>query len=372
MSWATHHSQSEKSASQAEAAFKKGDKARAMDFYRLSAEAEERALNELDPGKTRTLGITAVSAASLWFKAKEFKHAEQIAYGWLASNLLPDFATAQLQELLQTLWHERSFQQAKINFVQGRITISLAGGEVSMGAAPLSLIHQKANEVCNFFYRIIEMLLGHPFRKRGTLDSYILDHFRPWIFQAPPGSYRFAVRLEKPAQMTLFETTPEIEDVTRKFMHIVRTVIHEPPESLSQAVSSPEYRSGFLKMSRNLAPTGKTFNRLEIESTHDSDTLPIIIYPDSRELLTRMIRSEWQRTSKESQDLSIRGVLRALHLERDWLEVRSDEDTPIRIHRTGEIIDDIVGPMVNRRVIVTVTYNARNGRYLYRDIQLEE
>jgi hypothetical protein len=203
-------------------------------------------------------------------------------------------------------------------------------------------------------------------------SSYILEHFRPWLLQAPPGSYRFAVRLEKAAQMTLFEMTPEIEEVTRKFMQIIRTVIQEPPEDLSQAVPNPEYRSGFLKMSRNLAPTGKTFNRLEIESTYDSDTVPIILYPDSRESLTRIIRSEVDQTNEESQDSIITGVLRALNLERDWLEIKSDEGPSVRIFQAGEAIDDIVGPMVNRKVIVTVAYNLKNNRYLYRDIQLEE
>ena len=73
MSWAAHLSQSEELASQAEVALRNGDSARAIGLYRLSAEAEERALNELDRSKTRTLGITVVSASSLWFKAKELK-----------------------------------------------------------------------------------------------------------------------------------------------------------------------------------------------------------------------------------------------------------------------------------------------------------
>jgi len=107
MSWASHHSQSEEFASQAETALRTGDSGLARRLYRLAAEAEERALHELDRSKTRTLGITAVSASSLWFKAKELKQAEQIAHSWLASTHLPDFATAQLQELLQTLWNEK-------------------------------------------------------------------------------------------------------------------------------------------------------------------------------------------------------------------------------------------------------------------------
>lgn len=103
MSWAIHHSQSEELASQAEVALKQGDRESARDLYRLSAEAEERALEALDPSKIRTLGITVVSATSLWFKAEALQQAERVACHWIASGFLPAFATAQLQELLQTM-----------------------------------------------------------------------------------------------------------------------------------------------------------------------------------------------------------------------------------------------------------------------------
>ena len=103
MSWAIHHSQSEELASQAEVSLRKGDRESARDLYRLSAEAEEHALEALDSSKTRTLGITVVSATSLWLKAEALQQAECMACRWLASGLLPAFATAQLQELLQTM-----------------------------------------------------------------------------------------------------------------------------------------------------------------------------------------------------------------------------------------------------------------------------
>ena len=110
MSWATHHAQSEALASQAEAALRNGDREGALALYRLAARAEERALDALDPGKTRTLGITVVSATSLWFKANEWTQAERVACHWIAADLLPDFAIGQLEEIIQTTWHERDLR----------------------------------------------------------------------------------------------------------------------------------------------------------------------------------------------------------------------------------------------------------------------
>ncbi|BAS59512.1 hypothetical protein NIES2135_09580 [Leptolyngbya boryana NIES-2135] len=56
--------------------------------------------------KTRTLGITVVSAVSLWSKAREYGIAERLAYCWLATDLLPPFAVQELRELLQAIWRE--------------------------------------------------------------------------------------------------------------------------------------------------------------------------------------------------------------------------------------------------------------------------
>jgi hypothetical protein len=68
----------------------------------------------------------------------------------------------------------------------------------------------------------------------------------------------------------------------------------------------------------------------------------------------------------------IRGILRNLHLDKDWLEVTSleGERQTTRIYDTGEVIDDIVGPMVNRRVVVDVVM--KRGKPVFRDIQLDD
>jgi hypothetical protein len=56
----------------------------------------------------------------------------------------------------------------------------------------------------------------------------------------------------------------------------------------------------------------------------------------------------------------------------EWeLTVRGQPEQHIRIDHTGDIIDDIVGPMINRPVIVDVLGSAA-GRYRFQDIQAEE
>ena len=103
MTWAELHRQSELLASQAEAALRAGDASGAEQLYADAADWEARALGSVAPEKLRTLGITAVSAVALWFKAKRFGLAEGLAYRSLARPELPQFAKTQLKELLHAI-----------------------------------------------------------------------------------------------------------------------------------------------------------------------------------------------------------------------------------------------------------------------------
>ena len=102
MSWIEHHENSERLASQAQVAAREGRQDDALALYARAADAEDRALADLDTSKTRTLGITAVSAASLHYKANRLDRAMAVAIRWLNFKL-PAFADVQLRSLLQEL-----------------------------------------------------------------------------------------------------------------------------------------------------------------------------------------------------------------------------------------------------------------------------
>jgi hypothetical protein len=100
MDWENHHRRSERLAMEAQIALQQGEADTARRIYALAAEAENRALALLDPEKRRTLGITVVSAASLWFKAGDLARAWKLAMEWLSEEGIPPFACEQLEELL--------------------------------------------------------------------------------------------------------------------------------------------------------------------------------------------------------------------------------------------------------------------------------
>ena len=114
MSRVENHEVSARLAAEAEAALHDGRKDEAACLYTKAAEAEDKAVADLDPSSKRTFGITTVSAVSLRFKAaryacddatraNRFARAEEAAQAWLDHRGLPAFAEDQLRSLLLSI-----------------------------------------------------------------------------------------------------------------------------------------------------------------------------------------------------------------------------------------------------------------------------
>ena len=127
MSWITLHRRSEQAASEAQLALLQGRHAEARDLYAQAADAEDKALHALAPSKTRTIGITAVSAASLYYKAANLSRAEEVAGHWLGVGSLPGFAREQLRGLLQSVRAEKK-QPMEVAERRGEYSVEKAPG----------------------------------------------------------------------------------------------------------------------------------------------------------------------------------------------------------------------------------------------------
>jgi hypothetical protein len=374
MSWIEFHQESERLASAAEEAIRTNRLSDAERLYRDAAEKERAAFGDIEPDKARTRGITAVSVVALAYKGKAFRMAQDFAYAVLREARLPEFAITDIRNLLQTIWTEEAIAAAGVKFSKTDVIVAVRGGEVMTGGAPLDLILRKVEEVRALFYRTVELLMELPLRLRGGPRYEIQQLFRPWLFQAPAGSYQFAVRLESPPQLELgleARHIPAVEEVTGKFVEILNSAATDPDEALASTVPNPEYRSAFLKLTRNLAPSGKTYAELEIRSQLRPDVGSVVFSADDRKLINQTIKKAIPAVeSTEGTDTTFTGILRAVHLDQDWIEVtvRDPTEQHIRIEKAGEAIDDVVGPMINRPVQVDATRTA-TGRLLFKDIQ---
>lgn len=368
MSWAKFHHQSEILASDAFFAMRDGRSHVAEEIYARAAKAEEEALRYVNQDKPRTLGITSVSAVSLWFKAREYKIAEQLAFSMLGKDGLPEFAANDLRLLVQTIWTEQSKMEAGVSFLPGQVVVSVKGGEVVTGGAPLDLIVDKVQTIQSLFYRTIEFLKDIPHRAHGGPIREIQDSCRPWLFQAPPGSYQFSVAIQEPAQKDFFKEAIQPGQVAWHFMEIIKATATDDPQVLEELIPDATYRSTFLKLTRNLAPTGKTFGSMEIKS--EGNPRGVLLVPECRSSINKVLRNQSKPLQGQEEETIISGTLRAVHLDKDWLDVSVDGKS-VHIEGLKETIDDVIGPMVNRQVIVLALKGGRN-KLRFVDIELDE
>jgi hypothetical protein len=368
MSWLDHHATSERLSAEAEVAILRGEVQRANELYRAAATAEEEALQSLDKSKARTVGITAVSAASLYYKAGDLRTAEALAHRFLSDTSLVPFAVDQLRGVLQSIWSEEVRQHSTVDFAAGEVIVSVSGGEIVEGGAPVDLILEKVQTVQALFYRTAEWMRGLPHRSRGRPSREIQDAFRPWLFQTVPGSYQFAVAVQEPAQGSLFQTDmPRPADLAAEFLRIVRASVEAPEEELPEVIPDAAYRSTILKLTRNLAPIGKKFSQLEIRGPTGR---AVTLVPNTRTAVTGVIRATERGNELSGELQALRGVLRAVHLDKDWIEV-TVYGRHVRITQVGEAVDDVIGPMVNHPVKVSVL-RVKSGKFHFRDIESEE
>ncbi len=370
MSWLSRHETSERLASDAHVSVRHGDQSRALALFADAAKAETEALQALDPGKTRTRGIIAVSAVSLWFKARHYEEAEQLALQWLSSGRLPAFAAEQLQQLVQAIWTSKAMRRAGVAFLPGQVIVSVKGGLIITGGAPLDLIVEKVQTVQALFYRTVEFLKHLPHRKHGGPSLDIQQACRPWLLQAPPGSYQFSVAIQEPRQPDFFKDVgPNAQEVALHFMSILKASSDDPEIQLPELVPAEDYRGTFLKLARNLAPTGKNFSQVEVRGA--DDVHGIVLAPETRKSINRVLRpkSQTQGIPGLEEPVELRGVLRGVHLDRDWLELLVDGNV-VHVDGVSEAVDDVIGPMMNRPVIVQANRVRKRLRFV--DIESEE
>lgn len=370
MTWIEFHAASETAAIKAEEAFRGGDATNAKLLYELAAESEQKALRAVDSGKARTRGITSVSAVALWYKAAAFERAEQLAHSVLADPLLPDFAKMELRALLQAIWTEVSKQAASVGFLPGQVFVSVKGGEVVTGGAPLDLIVEKVQTIQSMFYRTIEFIRDMPLRARGAPIQEIQESCRPWLFQEAPGSYQFSVAIQEPLQRDFFKEDLRPDIVARQFLQILRAASNQDPAQLEGLVPQADYRNVFLKLSRNLAPTGKSFGSIEFQMP--TGEALIALTAEARTTINQTLKKARpvDLTDSPGRDEELVGILRAVDLDKDFLVVAVAHEA-LQVVGLGDAMDDIIGPMVNKRVNVQVIRRAA-GQIRFRDIELVE
>ena len=365
MTWLEHHREAESLASRADMARHSGNVDQAKLLCGRAAEAEVRAIEALDPSKQRTLGITAVSAVALYYKAEQMKTAENTAYRLLALDHLPRFARTQLRDLLQTIWSDQFRMSATTSFASSQVNVEIMGDDILRGGAPVSTVFGRVKTVQSLLYRVAEFTRGVDHRRQGPPSQEIRAICRPWVFHAPAANYRFAVTIEDTTgQQDLFEDEQAGPSrIVDSFMSILRASVESPTEGLVAIVPAWDYRHTFLRLTHDLSPD--RHHQLNVWSPRHTDHVLLDIH--ARKRVSGAMRDV---IGEASAPHTVKGVLRAVHLDRGWLMVR-DRRGRYTVNGVDDTVDDVIGAMVNREVIVNTSADGK-GHLQYRGIETAE
>ena len=364
MTWLEDHRRSEQYASEAEILSHRGEKASAQEVYKRAADAEVSALGALEPDKPRTYGITAVSAVALYLRAAQWSEGRVLAYRCLGSGLLPEFAWRQMEDLLASI----KMQEVGIDD-NSQMLVSARGGIIVTGGAPWDVVLPQMQRMVALFLRTTEYIKNVPHRTRGLPSKDIQDSYKPWIFQAEPGSYQFAVRVQQVKQLSMLDYDVPAGQVVDRLFDILNVCATSPTERMADVVPNDDYARTFLKLTRDLAPSEKgSFSYLDVQVA-SADHL-VTLHSGVRFSINRALQNR-QVPALDAIVEEVHGTLRALHLNQDWIEIVTPrENESLRIFGAGEEVDDRIGPMVNQPVLVRV---ARTGeRRTFIDIELDE
>jgi hypothetical protein len=355
-------------------------------LFREAAELEVKVLASIPESKPRTRGIIGVSAVALLHKARQLTAAENLVYELLTERSMPVAYRAQLRELLEVIWDEQSLPVG-MAYSGEEIIVSLRGGEVGYGTAPLEMALNKGTEVRNLIYRATEWLRGDEFRRRGPVKGEVAGFVQARATQPTAGSYRFSIKLVEPDQLEMFGEevigpTVSAAAVSDAVFGLVRTVATPGPaarQQLLELVPNSEYRQALVKLVRNVVPSDKGLGEVEFtrvrwgEGGGTPDRESVQLRKEVRQSISEIIRhDEVPQVVEPAEEKGVlRGTLRALHLDDDWLLIATTEGVRQRCETRGDVLDDVVGPMVNRAVVVRGVWTGGRTNFVVHDIELD-
>ena len=366
--WLEHHRLSEDRASRADIARQRGELKAAVALYAEAAAAETHALNAFDGDDDRLRSMLALGAASLHYKAQDLDTASRLAHGYLGDVKALPYYASQMEHLLGTIRFERDWQGARLADPRTRLRFSLRGGETMHGGAPADVIEAPRRAALALVTRAIEFELSVAYRTAGKASSETLQQFRPWLLQAPAGSYQFDVAIQPPAQRELIPSHQiSAEDVVQSSAEILAAAARSPDAILPEIVPDADYRKAFLKIAKDLTPDDHGFRRLEVRTpSHD---FPIVLHSGSREIITDAIKRlsvSADQDGEQREDVEISGILRNVHLDSEWIEVRVDA-AKHRITGFNEDLATQAGGFLNQKVVLSVQQD-QAGKLYFRDI----
>lgn len=350
---------------------KQGLDDQASPLFIEAARCEADAFVRIPISRPKTRGVIAISAVSLFQRGGAFGDAIRHAHLYLADEHLAEFAYVRLDELLEEARRARFAHTRNQRLSPDGFEISLRGSAVDAGFAPGDTVSLKIQQLEKYAHRICELVADRPFRTQGAAPPEITRMCQLMVTEPSYGSYRFGVRLATSLQpqLPLFsQPAVNTQRIAAMFFGVLDSLANVSPDIKDQ-VEDERYREVLLKLVRNLGPDGKDLSAVEVRRVGGGDSGVAVLTPRVGRAIDHYLQLGKRRISRQ-EGVQI-GVLRALDLNRRWIDLFQEGSQRLQRCYVAEdqVVDDVVGPYVNRLVRVPGYYDGT--RFYLRDILLE-
>ena len=378
------YEQSQQAILEAESAQRDGDGDRAMALFEKAANLQRQYVDSLPTDRVRTRSVYGLSVATLLYKARRLDQAERTAHGFLSQSWLEPYSANKFRELLTLIWDERLLLDLQVQMPAHPISMFFRGGHVLRGTAPAEPVEFRSRTMRSLANRCGAYKNKKPLTK--IPEASIKDMYQAWDRHGT-GSYRIDMFFTAPAQMMLdisdMRSPVSPSEVMETALEILYVVTHGDASDLTALIPDPAYRLAFVRLARNLLPDGYEIGEIEL-SIGASRSSRVVLKEHHKWPLNAMIRefhtphvatkaallSEPVLVSVERRAYS--GTLRAVDLDVKKIRVELlGGGTGSNLNLTNDLLlDDVLGPMLNKFVSVTETRRQGSKKWSVENIEL--
>lgn len=354
---------------------RRGQETDALERFLLAAESEATAFLHIPVARPKTRALIAISAVSLFLRAKAYEQAIRHAHLYLSDGQIASLAQDRLEDLLEEARWAQAAQSISYTLGEDAFVVSMRGSETNAGLARIDTVALKLQQIEKYVHRVCEYVVGLPFRAKGSVPQAIQNICHVMVTEPSYGSFQFGVRFmtdQRPQQLSHFPEPPAFEvvspaQVSQAFFGILESVTTIEPGAIKDQIQDEQYREVLVKLVRNLVPDGQNIHEIEIRRVAGDEPASALLTPHVGRAIEQYLSLGRKRTIRESVRT---GVLRALDLDRGWIELGEEgaKDHQRCYIEEHKVFDDVVGPLVNRRVRVPGYMKGR--QFILIDIEL--
>ncbi len=345
----------------------RGDTPRSLEFFALALDAELAAIQELDEPNGLLWSILHRSAGTLALDCRRFRQAEQIVTTALAGEPHPEIVE-ELRDLLEQIYFQRHLDLRGVTLTDSELQLSLAGPEVGSGIAEWGLVSRRVDNTARLIYRTAERKQKLSFRENGPPPKAIQESHRTLLSPPRSGSFALSLKFGNPIQPSL----PGMFDVAvlDEFMSLIGLVDRVKINEIREIISDAVYLRNFFLLVRKIAPDGERVHQVGFTAIRAGKEQSVELTTPAAELPMPNIA---EPAPESAEPVEINGILRFADATRESnnvIQVTPDDQRPVSVNVPPGMMNDIVRPMWDLRVVIQAMRTGNTHRLV--DIQLEE